>query len=120
MHRKFVDASAITLSSLCILHCLLLPLSVAWLPFLAVIAEMEWLHKTFVVLALPLTGYAITQSWHQTRQHGFIIPAVIGLALLFGGAFIQELHDYEVLLTLVGAGFLASAHIWRWISHKQP
>ena len=49
-----LDAGAVALSSLCLLHCLALPLLAAALPLFGVWAEAEWVHLVFVAIALPL------------------------------------------------------------------
>lgn len=61
-----LDASAVALSSLCLLHCLALPLLAAALPLFGAWAEAEWVHAVFVAIALPVTGFAL---WRAHRQH---------------------------------------------------
>ncbi|MEL6754286.1 MAG: MerC domain-containing protein, partial [Pseudomonadota bacterium] len=112
-----VDASAITLSGLCLVHCLALPLAASSLAVAGALAEMEWLHRGFVVAAVPLTLFAIFRGQGQPGQLGFSLVAGLGLGLLVAGAFVEALHDYETPLTVVGAILLASAHAWRWHMH---
>ncbi|MEM1148205.1 MAG: MerC domain-containing protein [Pseudomonadota bacterium] len=112
-----IDSAAISLSGLCILHCLALPIIAASLPFFSVLAEAEWVHKAFVIMALPITGWAIARTRGHAAQMPFIVLAVLGLALLLASAFVEALHDYETPLTVIGALLLASAHILRWRSH---
>lgn len=112
-----IDASAITLSGLCLIHCLALPLMAAFLPVAGVLAEAEWVHKTFVAAALPISGVAILRSWNSPGGSLFAALAIAGLGLLVSAAFVESLHDYETPLTVIGAGLLASAHIWRWRLH---
>lgn len=112
-----IDASAVTLSGLCLIHCLALPLAVAFLPLAGVVAEAEWVHQAFVAAALPLSAWAILRSGHIKGRAMFVLLAVSGLVLLTTAAFVEALHDFETLLTVVGAILLASAHIWRWRSH---
>ncbi|MDJ0922339.1 MAG: MerC domain-containing protein [Henriciella sp.] len=109
------DAAAITLSGLCLIHCLALPLLVGVLPLAGVLAEAEWLHRAFVVLAVPLSVYVMARCQLSSGQRAvFIMLASIGLGLLIAGAFVEALHDYETLLTVFGAAMLGGAHIWRW------
>ena len=113
-----IDASAITLSGLCLIHCLVLPLAVAFLPLAGVVAEAEWVHQLFVAAAIPLSGWAILRSQHMQGRAVFILLAVAGIALLAAAAFVESLHDLETPLTVIGALLLASAHIWRWRAHR--
>ena len=113
-----VDSAAISLSGLCVIHCLALPLLAASLPMLGVLAEAEWVHKAFVLMAVPLSGYAISQALGGGRQIWFVALALLGLGLLLAGAFAEPLHDYETGLTVAGGLILAVAHLTRWLSHQ--
>ncbi len=112
-----IDGAAISLSGLCIIHCLALPLLAAILPIAGMWAEAEWVHKLFVVAALPLSGFAIARAFSSKGQTLFIALALTGLSLLVASAFVEALHDYETVLTVAGALMLAAAHGWRWQTH---
>ena len=118
-HNGTVDFTAVGLSSLCILHCLALPILSATLPVAGTIAEAEWLHKLFVLATIPFTGYALVRSSAKGVDVVFIIFAALGLGLLLCSAFVEQFHEYETPLTLVGATLLGSAHIWRWRRHSR-
>lgn len=113
-----LDGAAIGVSTLCIIHCLALPLLVVALPALAVVAEVEWVHKALVLVAAPVSLFAMTRL--QGVDSRLLISALIlvGLSLLIAGAFVHALHDYEVMLTVAGALILSVAHIWRWRAHR--
>ena len=112
-----IDGSAIALSSLCLIHCLLLPVMSAALPIAGVWAEAEWVHKAFVIAALPIAFLALA-----SRRINLGIGALIalGCVLLVAGAFVEAWHDYEVLLTTFGAVLLAVGHAWRWFYKNTP
>lgn len=114
-----LDASAIGLSGLCLIHCLALPVLTAVLPVAGVLAEAEWIHKLLVLLALPVSGLVIWTGLRTERNAVFIGCVVAGLALLIGAAFFEVLHDVETPLTVAGAGLLASAHGYRFASHRK-
>lgn len=114
MRYSPIDASALMLSGLCLVHCLALPLLSAALPLAGVLSEAEWLHRAFVILALPVTLLAIRQTPWRRGGTKFLMLALAGLTLLGLGAFVERLHDHEVLLTTSGAVLLAAAHVWRW------
>ena len=42
---SYVDSAGLGVSSLCIIHCLFLPILGTSLPILGVLSEYEWLHK---------------------------------------------------------------------------
>ena len=106
-----IDAPAIAFSGLCFIHCLILPVLSAGLPSLGVLAEAEWLHKAFVFAALPFSLIALASKPTNFVASGLI---VIGFSLLVAGAYVEALHDYETLLTVIGATVLASGHVVRW------
>nr|WP_321358897.1 MerC domain-containing protein [uncultured Hyphomonas sp.] len=112
-----IDVSAITLSGLCVVHCLALPLLAAFLPLAGAWSEAEWVHKVFVVFALPLSGFAIVRGLSSPDWKVFAALALVGLILLIAAAFVEALHEYEAPITVTGALMLASAHIWRWTRH---
>lgn len=114
LQASALDVSAITLSSLCLVHCLALPMLGALLPLAATLSEVEWLHRVFVLAALPITLLAIVRSRGSADAALFLVSASAGLVLLLLGAFVEPLHEHEVALTTLGASLLALAHAWRW------
>lgn len=115
-----LDAGAIALSGLCLLHCLALPLLAAMLPLMGVWAEAEWVHALFVAIAAPVTGFAL---WRAHRQHRLPVlamaAALVGLLLLLAGAMGWPSHEAETSMTVVGSLLLASTHVWNaWRRHR--
>jgi hypothetical protein len=114
-----LDTSAIALSGLCLVHCLALPLMAAALPLAGVLAEAEWVHKAFVVTAIPISIFSMLRGRRDGGGAVFIGLASFGLFLLTCAAFIEPLHDHETALTVSGALCLATAHIYRWVRHSR-
>ena len=102
-----LDRGGVVITSLCLIHCLFLPLFGTFLPLLAVWSEIEWIHKIFVLMAFPLCLNLIFQS----RKIQIRIPAILGFSLLFSGAFIHALHEFEIMMTVIGAISLGFAHL---------
>ncbi len=111
-----LDSSAIGLSTLCLVHCLALPILGASLPLAGVLAEAEWIHQILALIAIPITLVAIARHHASKVKLSFVAPALLGLSLLLAAGFVEALHDYETLLTVTGAALLTSAHIWRWVN----
>ncbi|MGB3455130.1 MAG: MerC domain-containing protein [Litorimonas sp.] len=107
------DHSATALSALCILHCLLLPALAVSLPVAGVLSEMEWLHRLFVLMALPLSAIAFSSPLRHRGRNVIRFCAAAGATLLVLGAFVEALHDHETLLTVAGALLLGTAHLVR-------
>ncbi len=112
------DASAIALSTLCLIHCLALPLLAAALPLFGAWAKDEWVHVVFVAIAAPLTGLAL---WRAHQHHRLPVAlrllAAAGLAGLLAGAFGWPREAWETPITVAGSLALASAHVWNWTRH---
>ncbi|MCL1500051.1 MerC family mercury resistance protein [Xanthomonas nasturtii] len=107
-----LDTSAIALSSLCLLHCLALPLLSVALPLLAAWSRAEWVHVMFAAAAVPLSSYAL---WSTHRRHA-LPPAVWALAgcglvgLVLGASGVVGEH-LETPITVTASLMLASAHL---------
>lgn len=112
------DGPAIVLSSLCLLHCLALPVLAALVPVLGAWFDHEWLHKGLVLLAIPFTATAMLQYGNTVRPIVFAAVAAMGFTLMLAAVFVESLHDWEAHLTVAGALTLASAHGWRWSMHR--
>jgi len=102
-----LDTGGVVISSLCLIHCLFLPLLGTFLPILGVWSEIEWIHKILVLMAFPLCANLIFRPGALQKR----IPAILGFLLLFTGAFIEVLHDWELTMTVFGAIFLGLAHL---------
>jgi xanthosine utilization system XapX-like protein len=107
-----LDRFAIGLSSLCLLHCLALPLGALALPLLGLATLLpESFHIWMVVVTLPVSGVALLLGH---RRHGHRAPtviALIGIALLGSGAILFGEGALQIVATILGALLLAIAHL---------
>ncbi|MEM9738791.1 MAG: MerC domain-containing protein [Pseudomonadota bacterium] len=119
MQTARIDVTAISVSGLCIIHCLALPVLVSTLPILGPVAEAEWLHRALVLLVLPVSALAFVRATPGSQRMTFGAMAIIGVGLLLAGAFVEPFHDYETVLTVAGAIILSAAHGFRWWHHRR-
>jgi len=113
-YKLWWDRLGITLSVVCLVHCLTLPLAIAALPLVAA----QWLHtSTFhTAMALALLPVALLAVVPGLRLHGRASVAVAmaaGLSLLSTAAFAGERllsREWEIGLTLAGGAILVTAH----------
>ena len=112
-HRRWLDISAISLSALCLIHCL------ATGVFLALVSTLQlshaWIgqrfHTTIFVVALAVASYALTRGWLQHHLKRALLCGVCGLGLM-GSALLPHIsHMWETNLTVLGASLLALAHL---------
>jgi hypothetical protein len=119
LRSRGFDGLAMSLSGLCLLHCLALPVLAVALPFLGVLAEAEWVHWLFVALAVPVSTYALLGLGGR-RSGVLFVGAVLGLSLLIAGAAGWPDHESEALMTIAGGLVLATVHALNWRRTRQP
>jgi hypothetical protein len=100
------DAAALTLSTLCLVHCLALPVVAVALPILGAFAEAEWVHWIFAGLAAPISLWTLRRS-----GAGLLTLAAAGVVLLFAGAAEFPTHEAETVVTVTGGLLISAAHI---------
>lgn len=108
------DALALSLSSLCLLHCLALPLVASLLPLAGAWAEAAWVHWAFAFVAAPLSAYTLTRPHPRGLPVGALLLAAVGASLLFAGAAEFPRHELETPITVTGGLLLAAAHVLNW------
>lgn len=83
------DALGAALSGLCIIHCLIMPLALAYLPLL----KLDWLesesfHRWLAVGAMGIGGLSFLPGYLRHRRLSVLLLAGAGLSLLGYGAFL--------------------------------
>ena len=110
----WLDGAAVSLSALCLVHCLALPLVLAGLPFLAQFSEGH-LHAQMLVAVLPLSVIALSIGFRRHRDLRIVAAGAIGMLLLVIGASFAHTQlglTADRAFTIAGSLFLATAH-WK-------
>ena len=110
-----LDLCAVGLSTLCLLHCVALPVLAALMPVAAQAAENELVHRLLVVAAIPVSLRVIWKTPPVAGNRLFVGAALTGLGLLLLAAFIEALEPYEQPITVTGAVLLGLAHLWHYV-----
>ena len=116
------DVLAVSLSVLCILHCLLVPILVIALPSVtALFFTDEAFHIWMVIAVIPISLVALFNGFKRHGGAKFLSIGIIGLVLLVGAAFLG--HDLlsetgERLITVIGAVLMTITHIYNYYSWK--
>ena len=109
------DKAAVSLSVLCVLHCLAVPLLAAMLPSLiATSLEGEAFHLWMVVAVIPISVYALSLGCRRHQNYGVAVVGCAGLFVLCLSLFLghEGLGETgEKLATVFGAALLAVSHI---------
>ncbi len=114
-----LDGAAAALSSLCLVHCLLLPLCLGLAPMMLGVSGDAlhgpgWLHWALLALAAPVSVHAL---WKGMELHGDGRPwklALLGFVLMAGGAMSHDMALQERVLTVAGGLMVALAHWRNW------
>ncbi|ESQ77764.1 MerC domain-containing protein [Asticcacaulis sp. AC402] len=117
LKARWLDIASMVLSALCVAHCVALPFVVAGLPFLGTFTGTDWVHQVLVLMAAPLSLWALHAS-NAWRKWAVSLPMAGGLLLLALAAFVPALHDAEVALSLLGAVMIAAAHGINYVSQR--
>ena len=115
--QKIIDNLGITVSSVCAIHCLLLPAIFILAPY-SFLASHEF-HETLIYFILPCAAIAFILG---CRKHGDVKVAIMGTlgvmllasSLLFHDIFHAEEHSEElitVLITIAGSVMLILSHL---------
>lgn len=107
----FWDRLGISTSILCMLHCLLTPLLVIFIPVLGQYFSHEWFHAVIAVVVIPVAVWALWNGYrlHKNKRVLWLgTPGIIIVCL----AMFTGIHDlrYEFALMLVAGLLLTSAH----------
>jgi hypothetical protein len=109
-----VDRIGIWTSTLCVIHCLLTPVLLSLSAVSAhFLPSEERTHRTFAVAIAAIGAIALVKGYRRHRSPRVLVLMIVGLAFIFGGAYWGDhlpSHAAEVLVTLVGSGFMIAAH----------
>ena len=90
--KQFSDKLSICLSVCCILHCIALPFLILLIPSVASLwINDESVHVLLVLLAIPISLFAMSMSLRKHHNYKCIALAVIGLALLVLAIFMHDI-----------------------------
>ena len=90
--KQFSDKLSICLSVCCILHCIALPFLILLIPSLASLwINDESVHVVLVMLAVPISLFAMGISLRKHHNYKCIALAGIGLALLVLAIFMHDI-----------------------------
>jgi peptidoglycan/LPS O-acetylase OafA/YrhL len=113
-YKSSWDRLGITLSVVCLAHCLLLPLALLALPLIAV----QWLqtgtvHLVMALILVPVAALALIPGLRLHGRWSVAGAMAAGLGLLSTAAFAGEgsaAHEWGDVLTVAGGTILVAAH----------
>ncbi len=128
--QSYFDRIAITLSCICAIHCIALPIIASLIPLFAVTLHHGqnlhefWFHEFILIFILPISLLAIFTGYRRHKQLLPVVVAAIGLSILvstslFAGELISHHiipHEGEMWLTVFGGIVHAIGHILNLVS----
>ena len=104
-----LDRIAISLSGLCLVHCLATAVALGLLASAGGFLGAPWVHEAGLTLAMLLGAVALGRG---VAEHGFMMPSAVGgLGLgVMVGALTMPHDGSEALYTIVGVLILALGH----------
>ena len=116
--QSIADKTAISLSLICTIHCLVFPLlAVFLLSMIALPLQDEIFHIWMVIIVVPVSAYALTMGCKNHKRYQILLIGSIGVLILsviafFGHDLLGE--ELEKTFTVIGAIVIAVAHIWNY------
>ncbi len=115
--QKIIDNLGITISSVCAVHCLLLPAIFLIAPY-SFLASHEF-HEALIYFILPCAAVAFTLG---CRKHGdikVVLMGLLGIVLLGSSILLHEVHhsdqhseEFEtIIITVAGSLMLILSHL---------
>ena len=97
------------LSGLCAVHCVATAVLLGLVASAGGLLGSPIIHEVGLSLAMILGAVALGRG---VREHGFVLPILIGAIGLVVMAFAMTLHEsgYEPVVTILGVGILAFGH----------
>jgi hypothetical protein len=117
------DQFAITLSTICVLHCFFAPsLLIISAGFLSFSVESELIHKLILLATFPISIFALFMGYKNHNNKSFIPIGIFGLGILLLAIILGESifgDSGERGLTLIGSFLVAFSHFKNYKACKE-
>lgn len=132
MQHETFDRLAISLSSLCAIHCIALPIAASVTPLLMstinhgnAVHEF-WFHQFILIFIIPVSIFALVTGFRCHKKNLPMLLGGLGLSILVIVAlFAEQLisqqvisHTGETILTVIGGIIHAAGHISNALATK--
>lgn len=112
--QEYSDKTAISLSALCLVHCLLVPSFLVFLSgYISLSYNNELIHYAILFIAIPVSIYALIAGVKNHSSYTYLYLGLLGiltliLAVTLGVQMWGEVG--EKILTTIGALLVAISH----------
>ena len=112
--QEYSDKTAISLSALCLVHCLLVPSFLVFLSgYVSLSYNNELIHYAILFIAIPVSIYALITGVRNHKSFSFLYLGLIGIiSLILAVTLAAQIWGEvgEKVLTTVGALIVAISH----------
>ncbi len=112
------DRVGITLSGICVVHCLLLPVLLALLPLWPFGETLHaWMHPAIAVLLVPTTALAMISAYRRHRRWMILVLLGSGLVFILAAGILGHIGPgapLEMIVTMIGSFLLITGHWINW------
>jgi hypothetical protein len=112
--QEYSDKTAISLSALCLVHCLLVPSFLVFLSgYISLSYSNEFIHYAILFIAIPVSLYALITGVKNHKSFTYLYVGLSGiLALVLAVTFGVQIWGEagEKILTTIGALLVAISH----------
>jgi len=118
-YNSLWDKVCIITSVGCIIHCVLFPILISFLPILTNNSfENDSIEYASLAIVVIIGGYAIMKNYVQYRKN-FYLPLgfILSIISLAAGNAIENSVG-EIMLKFFGSTSLIMVHIYNWRMHK--
>ncbi len=121
--RQLLDSLAVTISGVCAVHCLALPLIIMAYPLLGLWSMDDLLfHRLLLIVIIPISLIALWLGYRIHRSRQVTVLGMLGIAILALVAI--SCHDWvsttgERFATTAGGLILASGHVFNAINAQR-
>ncbi len=109
-----LDRIAISLSAICIVHCLAVPLVVAVLPIAALgLGGESHFHAAMLWLVVPVSVVGLIMGLREHHRAKIAVAGMLGLAVIAYASIYghgQWPFSTEIIVSVLGSVLLAGAH----------
>jgi len=113
--RGMLDLVGLTLSGLCLVHCIALPVVLAVLPAVALVSHDEhhhWLHIALALVLVPVAFASLLPGFLRHRRSAVLYAGALGTVAIATGAFLEASLGARLssAMTIAGSSSLVAAH----------
>jgi hypothetical protein len=112
--KKNTDQIGSTLSLVCLIHCLFLPILIATVPFVSFLSFMQsfWAEALMIIFAILNAILAVTSGFKQHKNYIVVSFFVSGALFLILSFIVHKYLHFADYFTPIGAFILGAGHFF--------